>query len=232
MRFDSPLISGTLVRRYKRFLADVDLSGQVETVHCPNPGAMTGLDAPGSRVFVSRSANLKRKLPLTLEIVAADGTLVGINTGLPNRLAEEAIGASMVEELDGYETMRREVRYGEASRIDLLLSGDNRPDCYLEIKNVHLRRQPGLVEFPDCKTSRGARHLAELARQAEAGNRAVMLFVIQRNDGQAFRLARDIDPTYAEAFDLARQAGVEMFARACHVSETQIALADPVPIDE
>ncbi len=232
MRFETPLTSGTLVRRYKRFLADVDFGGRVETVHCPNPGAMTGLDAPGSSVFVSRSPNLKRKLPLTLEIVAADGTLVGINTGLPNRLAEEAIEAGTIGELAGYDTMRREVRYGEASRIDLLLSGDNRPDCYVEVKNVHLLRRPGLVEFPDCRTARGARHLGELARQVEAGNRAVMLFVVQRDDGRAFRLARDIDPTYGEAFDAARRAGVEMLAWSCTVSESGIDLAAPVPIDE
>jgi len=232
MRFETPLTSGTLVRRYKRFLADVDLGGRVETVHCPNPGAMTGLDVTGSSVFVSRSPNLKRKLPLTLEIVAADGTLVGINTGLPNRLAEEAIEAGTIGELAGYDTMRREVRYGEASRIDLLLSGDNRPDCYVEVKNVHLLRRPGLVEFPDCRTARGARHLGELARQVEAGNRAVMLFVVQRDDGRAFRLARDIDPAYGEAFDAARRAGVEMLAWSCTVSEAGIALAAPVPIDE
>jgi sugar fermentation stimulation protein A len=232
MIFKDPLMPGILVRRYRRFLADVELSGNVETVHCPNPGAMLGLDTPGSQVFVSRSANLKRKLPLTLEIVRADGTLVGINTGLPNKLAEESIEAQGIPELAGYTSLRREVRYGENSRIDLLLSQPDRRDCYVEIKNVHLRRQSDVVEFPDCTTKRGAKHLGELARQVEAGNRAVMLFVIQRADGERFRLARDLDPAYGAAFDMARAAGVEMLAWSCRIAEDEITIERPVPIDE
>ena len=232
MHFPAPLIPGTLVRRYKRFLADVDIAGKVETVHCPNPGAMLGLDTPGSQVFVSRSANLKRKLPLTLEIVRADGTLVGINTVLPNRLAEEAIAAQRIGELGDYASLRREVRYGENSRIDLLLSKPERRDCYVEIKNVHLRRRPGIVEFPDCTTKRGAKHLAELARQVELGNRAVMLFVVQRADGKRFRLARDLDPAYGAAFDMARSAGVEMLAWSCRIAVDEISIEKPIPIDE
>jgi sugar fermentation stimulation protein A len=232
MHFPAPLIPGTLVRRYKRFLADVDIAGKVETVHCPNPGAMLGLDKPGSQVFVSRSANLKRKLPLTLEIVRADGTLVGINTALPNRLAEEAIATQRIGELGDYASLRREVRYGENSRIDLLLSQPDRRDCYVEIKNVHLRRQAGIVEFPDCTTKRGAKHLAELARQVEQGNRAVMLFVVQRADGECFRLARDLDPAYGAAFDMARSAGVEMLAWSCRIAVDEISIEKPIPIDE
>jgi sugar fermentation stimulation protein A len=232
MHFQDPLIPGTLIRRYKRFLADIDIAGKVETVHCPNPGAMLGLDTPGSQVFVSRSANLKRKLPLTLEIVHADGILVGINTGLPNRLGEEAIAARRIPELSDYTALRREVRYGENSRIDILLSQPDRRDCYVEIKNVHLRRQSGIMEFPDCTTKRGAKHLGELARQVELGNRAVMLFVVQRADGKCFRLARDLDPAYGIAFDMARSAGVEMLAWSCRVAEDEISIEKPIPIDE
>jgi sugar fermentation stimulation protein A len=232
MRFEKPLIPAILVRRYKRFLADIEISGKVETVHCPNPGAMLGLDTPGSQIFVSRSGNPKRKLPKTLEIVIADDTPVGINTVLPNRLAEEALGSHMIDALDGYENLRREVRYGENSRIDFLLSDPNRRDCYVEIKNVHLSREKGLMEFPDCTTKRGAKHLGELAAQVAAGNRAVMLYVIQRGDGERFRLARDIDPAYGEAFDLARAAGVETIAWDCRVDETEIVLRRPVPVDE
>ena len=232
MRFDPPLLPGLLVRRYKRFLADVDIDGAVETVHCPNPGAMLGLDSPGSRVFVSRSDNPKRKLQKTLEIVEADNTLVGINTGHPNRLAEEAIAADVIPDLAGYETLRREVRYGENSRIDLLLSEGSGPNCYVEIKNVHLSRQKGLMEFPDSRTKRGEKHLRELSAQVAAGRRAVMLYVIQRGDGERFRLARDIDPAYGEAFDAARVAGVEMLAWACSVGETEIRLQNPLPINE
>jgi len=231
MHFTAPLISGNLVRRYKRFLADVDIAGRVETAHCPNPGAMLGLDAPGSRVFLSRSGNPKRKLPLTLEIVEADGTLVGVNTAHPNRLAEEAIGTRIIDGLRGYDTLRREVRYGENSRIDILLSGDGRSDCYVEVKNVHLCRRQGLMEFPDCTTKRGAKHLVELARQVEMGHRAVMLFIVQRDDGDRFSVAADLDPAYATAFEQARDAGVEMMVWSCRVSEEEISLYRPLPID-
>ena len=233
MHFPDPLMEARLIRRYKRFLADIEWpDGSTDTVHCPNPGAMLGLDAPGSRVFVSRAANPKRKYPLTLEIVEADGTLVGINTGLPNRLAEEAITAGVVAELAGYDTLRREVRYGRNSRIDILLEHPDRPVCYVEVKNVHLRRQPGLVEFPDCVTARGAKHLDELGDQAEAGHRALMLFIIQRADGARFDLARDIDPKYAAAFNHARRRGVEALAYSCTVSASDILVTMKVPIDK
>ncbi len=235
MRFPTPLVPAVLLRRYKRFLADVEYSdGTRETVHCPNPGAMTGLDAPGASVFVSVSPNKKRKLPRTLELVEADGVWVGINTGLPNRLAAEAIEQGRIPELACYPDLRREVTYGQASRIDLLLSGkpdDGRP-CYVEIKNVHLSRAPGLAEFPDSVTSRGAKHLRELSAQVDQGNRAVMFFVIQRADGGLFRLARDIDPAYGQAFDMARKRGVEMLAYACTVSPEAVTIDTPVPIDE
>ncbi len=232
MQFTDPLMEARLIRRYKRFLADIEWpDGTTTTVHCPNPGAMLGLDAPGSRVFVSRSPNLKRKYPLTLELVEADGTLVGINTGLPNRLAEEAIAAGVIAELAGYGILRREVRYGQRSRIDILLQHPGRPACYVEVKNVHLSRRPGLMEFPDCVTARGARHLDELADQAAAGHRAVMLFIVQRADGLRFNLAHDIDPDYAAAFRRARRRRVEALAYSCTVSASQIAVTTKLPID-
>ncbi len=231
MLFTPPLTPGILIRRYKRFLADVDVGGRIEVVHCPNPGSMLGLDTPGAKVFVSRSKNPKRKLPLTLEIVDAAGALVGVNTGRANTIAEEAISAGLIETLSGYGTLRREVRYGENSRIDFLLQDDGRKDCYVEIKNVTLSRQAGLMEFPDCQTKRGAKHLAELANQVSQGNRAVMLFVIQRADGDRFTTARDLDPAYAAAFDHARSAGVEMLAWMCRLSESKIELERPLPFD-
>ncbi|TFF19752.1 DNA/RNA nuclease SfsA [Jiella endophytica] len=232
MQFPSPLIPGRLIQRYKRFLADVDIDGAVVTVHCPNPGAMLGLKAPGSRVWLSRSPNLKRKLPLTLEIIEADDGLVGINTGLPNRLAEEAIAAGLVPALAGLGTARREVRYAAASRVDLLYEEPGGRPVYVEVKNVHLMREPGLAEFPDCVTTRGARHLDDLAAEVEAGNRAVMLYVIQRTDCDRLAFAADLDPAYAAGFAAARRRGVEACAVRCDISLEGITPVSTLPIVE
>jgi sugar fermentation stimulation protein A len=230
MRWPTPLIPGRLVRRYKRFLADVVLEGGDEvTVHCPNPGRMLGLDAPSARVWVSRASNRARALPLTLELVEADGGLVGINTMHPNRLVEEAIGAGRIVELQDYDVIRREVRYDERCRIDLLLRHDGRVDCFVEVKNVHLKRSAG-AEFPDAVTVRGAKHLGALARQVAAGARAVVVYVVQRTDCADFRIAADIDPVYAASFRAALDAGVEAVCYACEVSLDGVSLARPLPI--
>lgn len=234
MRFEPPLIRGVLARRYKRFLADVEIGGRMETVHCPNPGAMLGLDRPGSEAWVSRSPNLKRKLPLTLELVRIEDHLVGVNTGHPNGLVEEALRAGAVPELAGYDTIRREVRYGKSSRIDFLLEGAGRPACHVEVKNVHLRRadgpNPGAAEFPDSVTARGTKHLGELAEVVRAGGQAVMVYVVQRGDCDRFALARDIDPAYVQAMTLARAAGVEALCYTCAVTTDGIRLAAPLPL--
>ncbi len=234
MELPQPLIKGRLVRRYQRFLCDVILEdGESVTAHCPNPGSMMGLKDPDLTVWLSTSDNPKRKLRHTLEVVEADGTSVGIHTGRPNDLAEEAIRDGLIAGLSGYASLRREVRYGENSRIDLLLEdgADPRP-CYVEVKNVHLRREAGLAEFPDSVTSRGAKHLAELARMVEADARGVMLFIIQRDDCDTLRLAADLDPAYAEAFADARGRGVEAFAAACSVSTKRIRAHRLIPIEE
>ena len=230
MRWPTPLISGRMVRRYKRFLADVVLDdGDEVTVHCPNPGRMLGLDAPGARVWLSRARNPARALPLTLELVEADGGLVRINTMHPNRLVEEAIGAGRIAELRDYEVIRREVRYDERCRIDLLLRHDARPDCFVEVKNVHLKRTAG-AEFPDAVTIRGTKHLRALARQVAAGLRAVVVYVVQRTDCADFRIAGDIDPVYAASFRAALNAGVEAVCYACEVDLDGVRLARPLPI--
>jgi sugar fermentation stimulation protein A len=189
MRFPAPLLPAILVRRYKRFLADVELpSGETVTVHCANPGSMIGLNIAGARVWLSKTANPKRKLVHSWELVEVDlgggAELVGINTAHPNALAAEAIAAGAIPELGGYAVIRREVKYGKNSRVDFLLEAPARPPCYVEIKNVHLMRQPGLAEFPDAVTKRGAKHLAELGDMAAAGARAVMLFLIQIGSAQ------------------------------------------------
>jgi sugar fermentation stimulation protein A len=237
MRFTAPLFPATLVRRYKRFLADVVLpSGETVTVHCANPGSMIGLNAAGARVWLSKSANPKRKLAHSWELIEVDlgggAELVGINTAHPNALAAEAIAAGAIAELDGYASLRREVKYGKNSRVDFVLETPARPPCYVEIKNVHLMREAGLAEFPDAVTKRGAKHLAELSGMAAAGARAVMLFLIQIGSARRFKLARDIDPAYGAAFDAARATGVEVLAYRCGISCEGIEVAEPVPIAE
>jgi sugar fermentation stimulation protein A len=235
MRFPSPLVPATLLRRYKRFLADVVLPNGVETtVHVANPGAMTGLAAPGTKVWLSKSANPARKLPFSWELVEVDlgsgPELVGVNTAHPNLLVGAAIAAGTIAELAGYETLRREVKYGRNSRVDFLLEDRGRPQCYVEVKNVHLMRAEGLAEFPDSVTARGARHLDELSAMAAQGCRAVMVYLVQIGSADRVALARDIDSKYGIAFDRALKAGVEAIAYRCAISETEITVAGAVPV--
>lgn len=233
MIFDPPLTEGVLLRRYQRFLADVRLDGAAGpvTVHCPNPGAMMGVAPAGARCWASPAANPKRKLRWTLEIVEADGACVGVNTQTPNRLVEEALAGDAIAELRGYARRRREVRHGAASRIDFVLQDDARPPAYVEVKNVHLRRTAALAEFPDCVTTRGAKHLQELAAMARQGARAVQLFIVQRTDCASVALAADLDPGYAAAFEEAVAAGVEPLAYACAVSPHGIEITRRIPVE-
>lgn len=235
MRFPSPLKRGRLTQRYKRFLADVVLDdGTAVTTSCPNTGSMLGLTAPGSVVWLSESDSPSRKYRHTWEMIEADlgegPALVGINTGHPNRLVAEAIAAGRVAPLAGYPTLRREVKYGANSRIDLLLEDPARGLCYVEVKNVHLMREAGLAEFPDSRTARGTKHLDELGNMVAGGHRAMMVYLIQRSDATHFSLARDIDPAYAAAFERAAERGVEAIALACRLSPEEIAVDRNVPI--
>jgi sugar fermentation stimulation protein A len=226
---------GTLIRRYKRFLADVRLEeGCLVTAACPNTGSMLGLNAPGSVVWLSRSDSPTRKYPFTWELVEADlgagPALVGINTGHPNKLVAEALAARRIKALAGYPSLRREVKYGRNSRIDLLLECAQKGLCYVEIKNVHLSRRHGIAEFPDSVTARGVKHLAEMSDMVRQGHRAVMVFLIQRAEATRLAFARDIDPNYGAAFDKARAAGVEAVALRCRVGIDEIAVDLAVPI--
>jgi sugar fermentation stimulation protein A len=230
MFWPQPMAHGRLVSRYKRFFADVMLDdGRAITAHCPNPGAMLGLNTPGLGAWVSVATGAKRKLPWTLELVEADGGLVGLNTLHPNRLTAEALAEDAIGELTGYDVHRREVRMGAASRVDFVLEGGGRPLCWLEVKNVHLRRSGTLAEFPDCVAARSARHLRELSARVADGDRAVQLFVIQRTDCDAFSACAELDPTYAAGLDTAAAAGVEVLAYACDIALDGIRIAHRVP---
>lgn len=230
MEFSPLLAHGRLARRYKRFFADVLLDdGREITAHCPNPGAMLGLNTPGLGAWVSPADGAKRKLAWTLELIEADGGLVGINTMHPNRLTAEALAADAIPELTGYASHRREVRFGEASRVDFLLEHPDRPPCWLEVKNCHLRRDGTLAEFPDCIAARSSKHLKELTREVAAGARAVQLFVIQRADCDRFAACADLDPTYAAGLLAASGAGVEVLCYGCDISIDRIRIARRIP---
>jgi len=234
MQFPDPLVRGTLVRRYKRFLADVILEdGQTITAHCANPGSMIGLQTPGSEVWLSRNRNPKAKLDWRWELIRVDGRLVGVSTAHPNGIVSVGIEGGKIAELYGYTALRREVRYGKNSRIDILLEADDRPSCYVEVKNVNLRRtdgpHPSAAEFPDSVTKRGAKHLEELADMVAGGFRAVMFYLVQRDDCDHFRIAADIDPHYAASLYTARASGVETMCYTCRLSLDGIELNTPLP---
>ena len=230
MEFPQPLTRATLVSRYKRFFADVVThDGREITAHCPNPGAMLGLNMPGLPCWISRSDDPKRKLAHTLELVEVDGGLVGINTMHPNRLTAEALAADAIPELIGYANHRREVRYGANSRVDFLLEAPSRAPCWLEVKNCHLMRTPGLAEFPDCVAARSLKHLRDLTAMVEAGQRAVMLFVVQRMDCEVFEVCHDLDPAYAAGLPVAAAAGVEVLVYRCGITTERVVIEDRIP---
>ncbi|MDG1857784.1 MAG: DNA/RNA nuclease SfsA [Emcibacteraceae bacterium] len=235
MIFEHELFHGTLIKRYKRFLADVKLdSGEIVTAHCANSGSMLTLKDEGFEVWLSPAANPKAKLDYKWEIVKANDTMVGINTSLPNKLVENAILDGTIGEVSGYENLRREMKYGKNSRIDIFLSNhkDGKPDCYVEVKSVTLSRETGIGEFPDSVTSRGTKHLNELKDMVEEGHRSVMLYLAQRNDINTFKVASDIDPAYADALKVAKENGVEAYCYICEITPKGIKVEHSIPIME
>lgn len=245
MKFSTPLVRGRLVRRYKRFLADVELTaghggsgesdGEIVVAHCANPGSMAGLAEPGAEVWLSPANNPKRKLKWTWELVrdSMTGGLVGIQTNRANTIVEDALQAGLVDPSLRFDRLRREVKYGTGSRVDFLLETDNGPPCYLEVKSVTLRRSlhpPHHAEFPDAVTARGARHLQELAIVRKDGARAVLIYLVQRNDCDSVGLAADIDPAYAAAAREALSSGVEMFGLQCAVTPEEIVVLRALPL--
>ncbi len=232
MRFPTPLLRGRLVRRYKRFLADIALDdGREITAHCANPGSMLGVAEEGAPAWVSEHRDGKRKLPFSWQLTEIGGVLIPVNTSNPNRIVAEALEQGAVPELAGYAERRREVKYGEKSRIDFLLEGPRKAPCYVEVKNVHLSRKRGLAEFPDSVTARGAKHLRELVAVKESGARAVMLFIVQRDDCRRFRAAADLDPAYAAALGDAAAAGVELLCYDCEVTTAEVVLRRALEIE-
>lgn len=233
MKFEEPLLEARLIQRYKRFLADVELpNGSLLTAHTPNTGAMLGCAEPGSRVWLRDTANPKRKYVYSWELVeASSGVLVGINTGLPPKLVQEAIADGLISELQGYKILRREVRYGlENSRIDLLLQDGPAPDCYVEVKNVTAITESGVAIFPDAVSARGRKHLRELMEMVKQGYRAIIFYCVQRQDAESLSPADAIDPEYGETMRRAMNAGVEAIAFRATVSPQEIRLADRLPV--
>ena len=233
MQFAAPLVPGRLVQRYKRFLADIETPDGLVTAHCPNPGAMLGLNMPGAQVLLSRATNPARKLPLTWELVEADlpggRQWVGVNTMRPNALVAEAFQGGVIAALAGHDVLRPEVRYAQASRVDFVASGAASGPCHVEVKNCHLMRRAGLAEFPDCKAARSARHMRDLAQVVVEGGRALVVIVVQMH-ATAFDVARDIDPAFDRAFRDARAAGVEVRAHRCIVGPEGVSVAEEIPV--
>ncbi|MDD9719911.1 DNA/RNA nuclease SfsA [Sulfitobacter sp. PR48] len=232
MRFQTQLVPARLIRRYKRFLADCRLEdGREVTAHCANPGSMMGLSDPGSKIWLEPNDDPKKKLKFGWRLVDHEnGHFTGVDTSLPNRAVKAALEAGEIAGLAGYGALRAEVKYGEKSRVDFLLSGADRPDCYVEVKSVTLCRTPGLAEFPDSVTARGARHLDELAQMARDGHRAVLLYLVQRTDCTDVTMAADIDPAYAAAHAAATRAGVETLCLGTHISPESVTLAAPLAL--
>ncbi len=231
MRFQTPLERGVLIRRYKRFLADIRLKDGREVVaHCANPGRMTGLAEPGTRVWVEPNDNPKKKLNFAWRLTELPGGhLACIDTAAANRVVGEALRAGQMPGLTGYETILPEQRYGKRSRVDFLLRASGQPDAYVEVKSVTLSRRDGLAEFPDTRTQRGARHLSDLADVARSGQRAVLFYLVQRSDCTSVATAADIDPAYAAALAGACAVGVEVMAHASVITPSQITLGPAVP---
>ncbi|MEP1961714.1 DNA/RNA nuclease SfsA [Tateyamaria sp.] len=232
MRFQTELVPATLIRRYKRFLADCRLEDGREVVaHCANPGSMMGLAEPGMRIWLEPNDDPKKKLKFGWRLIEHDnGHFTGVDTSVPNRALRAAFEAGEVPGFQEYATVRPEQKYGTNSRIDFLLQGDGLPDAYVEVKSVTLSRTSGLAEFPDSVTTRGAKHLGELAAMAQAGHRAVMLYLVQRTDCDRFALAADIDPAYAAAYRSASQSGVETMCLGTYITPEGVDVANPILI--
>jgi sugar fermentation stimulation protein A len=231
LKLNPALLQGRLLRRYKRFLADVQTTdGSVRTVHCPNTGAMLGCSAPGSEVWISDSGNDKRKYRHTLEVVCTPLGRVGVNTARANRLVEEALLAGLVEPLTGYPELRREVAIpDESGRFDFRLDG-GAGQCFVEVKSLTLCLPDGRGAFPDAVSDRASRHVNALVRRVQSGDRGVLLFCVQHTGVRRATTADEIDPAYGKALRAAIAQGVEVYAYGCNITRDEIGIAGPVPV--
>ena len=227
MKFKEKLLQGTLIKRYKRFFADIKYQKKTITAHCPNSGSMMGLLHTGNTVYFSASSNPKRKLKYTLEIVEIDKKLVGINTHLTNKIVLEALNQKKIKKLVNFNNIRTEVKFSDKTRFDFLIS-NNKEKCFLEVKNVTLVRKNKIAEFPDAITSRGTKHLRELISAKKKGYKSYILYLIQREDCKSFKIAKDIDKEYKIAFDEALKKGVKMLCYDCKLSNEEIKLNNQV----
>lgn len=232
MKFNTPLLSATLIKRYKRFLVDVELEdGRIITAHCPNTGSMKTCIQPGWKVLLSHHDNPKRKLSHTLELVHNEECWICVNTHQANKVVHEAILSGDIPELSHYETVRPEVKYSKNSRIDLLLEGSDKKPCFVEVKAVTLLGENKTILFPDAVTTRGQKHITDLEQECANGNRAVLLFLIQRSDGSHFAPASEIDPEYSRLLKKAHSSGLEVLPYQTKITPEGINILKKIPFN-
>ncbi len=227
MKFNKKLLQGTLIKRYKRFFVDIKYKNKTITAHCPNSGSMMGLIDKENKVWFSASNNPERKLKYTLEIIQVKNEKVGINTFLTNKIVFEALNNKKITSLIKFKNIKREVKFSDNTRFDFFLSND-KEKCFLEVKNVTLLREKKIAEFPDAITSRGTKHLNELCNAKNQGYKSYILYLIQRNDCDSFRIAKDIDEKYKDAFNKAIKNGVKILCYDCKLSNEEIKLNNQI----
>ena len=223
MNFEDKLISGLLIKRYKRFFIDIKVENKIVTAHCPNTGSMMGLLKKNNKVWLTKSDNPKRKLKYTLQIIEDESSKVGINTHITNKIVLDALNNSIIEKFRNLETIKPEVNFGSNTRFDFLIS-EGKKRSFIEVKNVTLSRKKGIAEFPDAVTSRGLKHIEELIKAGQKGYEIYLLYVIQRNDCDKFKLAKDIDPKYYELLIKAVKKNLNILCYDCKFSTKGIKL--------
>tara|TARA_B100000686_G_scaffold282644_1_gene305179 strand:+ start:262 stop:957 length:696 start_codon:yes stop_codon:yes gene_type:complete len=227
MKFKERLLQGTLIKRYKRFFVDIKYQNKTVTAHCPNSGSMFGLLNKGNNVWFSKSDNINRKLKYTLEIIDVNGKMVGINTQLTNKIILESLNERKIKSLSKFTNIESEVKFSDKTRFDFLLS-NNKEKCFLEVKNVTLKRNHNTAEFPDAITSRGTKHLNELIKAKKKGYKSCMLYLIQREGCESFKIAEDIDLEYKNAFINALKNGVKILCYDCKLSNEEIRINNQI----